>query len=50
MGRSAQRTTPSSVLLRVFNVLLLLSCSPVGSITAHGAAVAGGKVRCIERY
>lgn len=39
-----QRIVPSSLLLRVFNVLLLLSCSPVGSITAHGA-VAGAKVR-----
>ncbi|CAN0077618.1 unnamed protein product [Ectocarpus sp. 6 AP-2014] len=37
-----QRIVPSSLLLRVFNVLLLLSCSPVGSITAHGA-VAGAK-------
>lgn len=39
-----QRIVPSSLWLRVFNVLLLLSCSPVGSITAHGA-VAGAKVR-----
>lgn len=41
--RSGQRMMPS-VLLRVFNVLLLLSCSRVGSITAHGASVAGAKV------
>lgn len=39
-----QRMILPSVLLRVFNVLLLLSCSPVGSISAHGAAVTGAKV------
>eukprot|EP00903_Cladosiphon_okamuranus_P006463 g6323.t1 len=40
--RSAHPRVPSSLLLRLFNVLLVLSCSPVGSITAHGA-VAGSK-------
>lgn len=43
-----QRMLPSSTLLtRVFKVLLLLSCSPVGSITAHGANVAGSKASVI---
>ncbi|CAM9913177.1 unnamed protein product, partial [Pylaiella littoralis] len=41
-NKTAQRLPPSSLLLRLFNVLLVLSCSPVGSITAHGA-VAGAK-------
>lgn len=43
MFKSGSRPTPSSLLRRVFNVLLLLSCSPVVSITAHGAAVTGAK-------
>lgn len=44
--KPAHHRVPSSLLLRLFNVLLVLSCSPVGSITAHGA-VAGSKVRSV---
>lgn len=47
MGATKPQRMPS-LLLRMFNVVLLLSCSPLGSITAHGATVAGAKVSLLD--
>lgn len=45
MGATKPAQRMPSILLRMFNVVLVLSCSPLGSIAAHGSTtVAGAKV------